>query len=94
MKDDYGFLTCFMNNNLSDFANQEIQVSPSKQIMLDGKIASEAQQAAGKEFLKKKRFYDICTAGHVLFFAVVIIPFVYGIYLTLTDWNGVAAGAV
>ena len=24
------------------------------------------------------------------FFAVVIVPFIYGIYLTLTDWNGVA----
>lgn len=28
--------------------------------------------------------------GMFCFFAVVIIPFVYGIYLTLTDWNGVA----
>lgn len=24
------------------------------------------------------------------FFAVVIIPFIYGVYLTLTDWNGVS----
>ena len=24
------------------------------------------------------------------FFAVVIVPFIYGIYLTLTDWNGVS----
>lgn len=51
VKDDYGFLPYFMNNDLSDFANQKIQASPSKQIMLDGQIASEAQQAAGKEFL-------------------------------------------
>lgn len=28
--------------------------------------------------------------GMFCFFAVVMIPFVYGIYLTLTDWNGVA----
>lgn len=28
--------------------------------------------------------------GMFCFFAVVIIPFVYGVYLTLTDWNGVA----
>ena len=28
--------------------------------------------------------------GMFCFFAVVIIPFVYGIYLTLTDWNGVS----
>lgn len=28
--------------------------------------------------------------GMFCFFAVVIIPFVYGVYLTLTDWNGVS----
>lgn len=28
--------------------------------------------------------------GMFFFFAVVIIPFVYGVYLTLTDWNGVS----
>lgn len=28
--------------------------------------------------------------GMFCFFAVVIIPFIYGIYLTFTDWNGVS----
>lgn len=28
--------------------------------------------------------------GMFCFFAVVIVPFIYGVYLTLTDWNGVA----
>ncbi len=29
--------------------------------------------------------------GVSIFFAVVIVPFIYGFYLTLTDWNGVTA---
>ena len=29
--------------------------------------------------------------GMFCFFAVVIIPFVYGVYLTLTDWDGVSS---
>ena len=28
--------------------------------------------------------------GLLVFFLVVIIPFVYGFYLTFTDWNGVS----
>ena len=28
--------------------------------------------------------------GMFCFFAVVIVPFIYGVYLTLTDWDGVA----
>ena len=28
--------------------------------------------------------------GTILFFAVVIIPFIYGLYLTLTSWDGVS----
>ena len=50
-EDEYGFLPYFMNNDPDDFANQKIQASPSKQIMLDGQIASEKEQAAAKEFL-------------------------------------------
>ena len=49
--DEYGFLPYFMNNDPSDFANQQIQGSPSKQVMLDGQVASEKEQAAAKEFL-------------------------------------------
>ena len=28
--------------------------------------------------------------GTVLFLAVVIVPFVYGLYLTFTSWDGVS----
>lgn len=50
-EDEYGFLPYFLNNDENDFANQMIQGSPSKQIMLDGQMASEKQKAAAKEFL-------------------------------------------
>lgn len=50
-EDEYGFLPYFMNNDENDFVNQMIQGSPSKQIMLDGQMASEEQKAAAKEFL-------------------------------------------
>lgn len=49
--DEYGFLPYFLNNDEDDFANQMIQGSPSKQIMLDGQMASEKQKEAAKEFL-------------------------------------------
>lgn len=29
--------------------------------------------------------------GMFCFFAVVMVPFLYGVYLTMTDWNGVAS---
>ena len=29
--------------------------------------------------------------GMFCFFAVVIIPFLYGVYLTFTDWDGVSS---
>lgn len=49
--DEYGFLPYFLNNDKNDFVNQQIQASPSKQVMLDGQIATEKEQAAAKEFL-------------------------------------------
>lgn len=49
--DEYGFLPYFLNNDEADFANRQIQASPSKQVMLDGQYASEKQQAAAKEFM-------------------------------------------
>lgn len=49
--DVYGFLPYFLNNDPEDFANQKIQGSPSKQVMLDGKMASDKEKAAAKEFL-------------------------------------------
>ena len=49
--DEYGFLPYFMNNDPDDFVNCQIQASPSKQVMLDGVVATEQQLAAAKEFL-------------------------------------------
>lgn len=39
---------------------------------------------------KKKDFCMFALPGMFCFFAVVIVPFLYGVYLTLTDWNGVS----
>lgn len=39
---------------------------------------------------KGKDFGIFALPGMFCFFAVVIIPFIYGVYLTFTDWNGVA----
>ncbi|MGL5258957.1 MAG: carbohydrate ABC transporter permease [Lachnospiraceae bacterium] len=40
----------------------------------------------------KEKLKNLCIfalPGVMIFFAVVIIPFIYGFYLTLTDWDGV-----
>jgi len=58
-EDEYGFLPYFMNNDESDFVNQKIQASPSKQVMLDGQFATEQQQAAAKEFLNWMVYSEI-----------------------------------
>lgn len=50
-EDAYGFLPYFMSNDEDDFANQMIQGSPSKQVMMDGQMASDQEKAAAKEFL-------------------------------------------
>ena len=39
---------------------------------------------------KGKDFCIFALPGMFCFFAVVIVPFIYGVYLTLTDWNGVS----
>lgn len=39
---------------------------------------------------KKKDFCMFALPGMFCFFAVVIVSFLYGVYLTLTDWNGVS----
>lgn len=49
--DEYGFLPYYLNNDGTDYVNSKIQGSPSKQIMLDGQVASDKEQAAAKEFL-------------------------------------------
>jgi len=58
-EDEYGFLPYFMNNDSKDFANQKIQGSPSKQIMLDGQLATDKQKEAAKEFLNWIVFSEI-----------------------------------
>lgn len=40
---------------------------------------------------KVKDFCIFALPGMFCFFAVVILPFIYGIYLTMTDWNGVSS---
>lgn len=49
--DGYGFLPYVMNNNPSDFANTQIQASPSKCILIDRVQATDGQIAAAKAFL-------------------------------------------
>lgn len=39
---------------------------------------------------KSKDFCIFALPGMFCFVAVVIIPFIYGVYLTFTDWNGVS----
>ena len=58
-EDEYGFLPYFLNNDEDDFVNQQIQASPSKQVMLDGQIATEKEQKAAKEFLNWIVFSEI-----------------------------------
>lgn len=50
-EDEYGFLPYFLNNDPEDFVNSRIQASPSKQVMIDGQMATEKEKAAAKEFL-------------------------------------------
>jgi len=37
---------------------------------------------------KVKQYLMFAGPGTILFLAVVIVPFLYGLYLTLTSWNG------
>lgn len=49
--DAYGFIPFVLGNDTSDFANNGIQASASKQVMIDKVQASEQEIAAAKEFL-------------------------------------------
>ena len=40
---------------------------------------------------KVKQYLMFAGPGTILFFGVVIVPFLYGVYLTFTSWDGVAA---
>ena len=37
---------------------------------------------------KVKQYLMFAGPGTILFFGTVIVPFVYGLYLTLTSWDG------
>ncbi len=58
-EDEYGFLPYFLNNDPDDFVNQRIQGSPSKQVMLDGQMATDKERAAAKEFLNWMVYSEI-----------------------------------
>lgn len=58
-QDEYGFLPYFVSDDESDFANSNIQGSPSKQVMMDGQIATDKQKAAAKEFLNWMVYSEI-----------------------------------
>lgn len=58
-EDEYGFLPYFMSNDENDFANQKIQGSPSKQVMMDGQMATEDEKTAAKEFLNWLVFSEL-----------------------------------
>lgn len=58
-EDEYGFLPYFLSDDPQDFANSHIQASPSKQIMVDGKVVSEKEREATKEFLRWMVFSEI-----------------------------------
>ena len=57
--DEYGFLPYFMSNDENDFAKQKIQGSASKQVMMDGQMATEDEKAAAKEFLNWLVFSEL-----------------------------------
>ena len=48
-----------MSNDENDFANQKIQGSASKQVMMDGQMATEDEKAAAKEFLNWLVFSEL-----------------------------------
>ncbi len=51
VEDEYGFIPLVLGNDTSDFANNGIQASASKQVMIDSTKATEAEIAAAKEFI-------------------------------------------
>lgn len=48
---EYGFIPYVLGNDTSDFVNNQLQASASKQIMIDKEKATEEQVEAAKEFL-------------------------------------------
>ena len=50
--DEYGFLPYVLGNDTSDFANNGIQASASKQLMIDAEQSTPEQQEAAKAFIE------------------------------------------
>lgn len=55
--DAFGFIPFVLGNDTSDFANNQMQASPTKQVIIDKDASAEAQQAA-KDFLNWLVFDD------------------------------------
>ncbi len=61
-------------------------------------LSGSASFLEGNDFLMKtstmsykcKQFIMFAGVATVVFFAVVILPFIYGLYLTFTSWDGVS----
>ena len=49
--DAFGFLPFILGDDTSDFANNQMQASATKQVMIDKKYATAEQQQAAKDFL-------------------------------------------
>lgn len=56
--DEFGFLPFVLGDDTSDFANNGIQASASKQVMIDRVQATAEQQQAAKDFLNYLVFED------------------------------------
>lgn len=70
--DDYGFLPYFLGNDSSDFSNNKIQASPSKQVMIDKQEATENEKAAAKQFLNWMVYSEI--GQQMLVYSCALIP--------------------
>lgn len=51
ISDEYGFIPYVLGNDTSDFANNGIQASASKQLMIDAEQSTPEQQEAAKAFV-------------------------------------------
>lgn len=70
--DDYGFLPYFIGNDSSDFINNKIQASPSKQVMIDAQEATDQEKAAAKQFLNWIVYSEI--GQQMLVYSCALIP--------------------
>jgi raffinose/stachyose/melibiose transport system substrate-binding protein len=85
---EYGILPYVLGNDKADFANNAIQASPSKQIMIDKIKATPEQQQAAKDFLNWLVYDKDGQDGLVN--SLQIIPAFKNITLKPTDPLGIA----